>query len=157
MKKAIKNISMIFLGVFFLGIPHALHAQTIVPGVRLGAYTDAGDIFVGGELLVPVIDQVYFNPNIEYVFIENGSYVTFNGDFHYDFYLEDSPVFLWAGAGLGILYWSPEGRGNSHTDAGFNLLFGAGLPTDTRLTPYAQAKIIISDNTEFVLGLGIRF
>ncbi len=155
MRKIICVTAVIF--GFLWGGSNFLQAQNIIPGFRIGTYTDAGDLFIGGEILVPVSRNIWFNPNIEYVFIEGGDYITFNGDFHYDFYLEDSPLFFWVGAGLGILYFSPEGRGNDNTDAGFNILFGTGLETQSRIIPYAQAKVIVSDNTEFVIGLGIRF
>ena len=154
-----KKICLLILisGYFLIGSPNPAEAQNIIPGIRLGTYTDAGDIFIGGEILIPVSERIWFNPNVEYVFVEVGNYITFNADGHYDIYLENSPLFLWAGAGLGILYFSSDVGNFDSTDVGVNLLFGAGLETESRITPYAQAKVIISDSTEFVLGLGIRF
>lgn len=153
-----KIFSFILLGTLLAFIlPGTVSAQGVRPGVRLGVYTDAGDLFLGGELLVPVSPNIYFNPNIEYVFVENGSYVTFNGDFHYDIYLQDSPLFVWLGAGLAVLYFNPEGNRDGDADVGANLLFGLGWETASRLIPYIQGKVILSDNTEFALGFGIRF
>ena len=156
MKSSLKLFPVLTV-LALLVFPGNNFAQSITPGLKLGVYTDAGDLFIGGELLVPVHDRIYFNPNIEYVFVENGSYITFNGDFHYDFYMEDSPLFFWLGAGLAILYFDPEGNRDGDADVGANLLFGLGLSTSSRLTPYVQGKIILSDNTEFALGFGIRF
>ncbi|MFO7866311.1 MAG: hypothetical protein R6V02_05815 [Candidatus Aminicenantes bacterium] len=155
--KKITFFMVLVFGFFLMVSPNPAEAQNIIPGIRLGTYTDAGDLFIGGEILIPVTERIWFNPNIEYVFVENGSYITFNADGHYDIYLADSPLFLWAGAGLGILYFDSNAGNFDSTDVGVNLLFGAGLETESRITPYIQAKVIISDSTEFVLGAGIRF
>jgi hypothetical protein len=125
-------------------------------GVRTGVYTDLSDMFIGAEYLAPIGSSVFINPNVEYVFIENGNYWTFNFDAHYDFPTY-SRVFVWTGAGLGILHFNPEGNGDSNTDVGLNLLFGLGFNTGSTVVPYVQGKAIISDNTDFSLGFGLRF
>ncbi len=73
-------------------------------GVRLGTYTDAEELFIGGKYLVPIANHTYFNPNIEYVFVENSTFLTFNFDVHYDF-VETEQLFFWGGGGLGIRVW----------------------------------------------------
>jgi hypothetical protein len=133
-------------------------------GIRAGQYTDIEEFFIGVELLSRVSNNFFFNPNVEYVFVENGNYMTFNLDLHYDFYTS-SPLFVWLGAGLGLLYNNPEGPARSDTDLGVNLLFGLGLRTESALTPYLQGKFILADrdggrngdNNEFVLAIGLRF
>ena len=122
-------------------------------GVRAGIYTDVDDAFVGVEGVFHVGDRFYFNPNFEYVFTEDPHYMTFNGDFHYDFHTH-SRAYVWAGAGLGVLYKNPE-VGDSNTDLGLNLLFGVGRKG--HVIPYVQGKVIVSDDTAFVLGFGVRF
>jgi hypothetical protein len=133
-------------------------------GIRAGVYTDIKEYFLGLELLSRISHNLYFNPNAEYVFVDNLTYVTFNLDFHYDFYT-DSPLFFWLGAGLGILYSNPEGPPESDVDLGANLLFGIGIRTESPLTPYFQGKFILADRNgdangdknEFVLAIGLRF
>ena len=122
-------------------------------GVRAGIYTDAGEPFAGIEYLARIGKRVYFNPNIEYVFTDDPHFVTFNADFHYDFPTH-SRAYVWAGGGLGVLYRDPK-AGDSNTDLGLNLLFGAGLKGE--VVPYVQAKVIVSDNSEFVIAFGVRF
>lgn len=156
MKKVATVISIAVVWVCLL-IPGYTVAQGLRPGFRLGVYTDVGDLFIGGELLIPVRDRIYFNPNVEYVFVENGSYITFNGDFHYDFSIEGSPLFFWLGAGLAILYFDHGKNWDADADVGANLLFGLGMSTSSQLVPYVQGKIILSDNSEFALGFGVRF
>lgn len=126
-------------------------------GVRAGRYMDTEEYFIGGELLSRVAGNLYFNPNVEYVFMENVTYMTFNLDFHYDFFTS-SPLFFWLGAGLGILYSNPDGPTDSETDLGANLIFGIGIDTISTLTPYFQGKYIAAENkSELVLAVGLRF
>jgi hypothetical protein len=47
------------------------------------------------------------------------------------------------------------GSGRRDTDLGLNLLFGLGLKGN--VVPYVQGKVIVSDDTEFVIGIGVRF
>jgi hypothetical protein len=122
-------------------------------GVRAGYYTDAGEPFVGVEFLAHVGHRIYFNPNFEYVFTDDPHFMTFNADFHYDFRTR-SRAYVWAGAGLGVLYTDPK-VGDSDTDVGLNLLFGVGLKGE--VVPYVQAKVIVSEDSEFVIGFGVRF
>lgn len=125
-------------------------------GIRAGRYMDTEEFFIGGELLSRIAGNLFFNPNVEYVFLDNVTYMTFNLDFHYDFYT-NSPLFFWLGSGLGVLYANPDGPAESDTDIGANLLFGIGIDTVSTLTPYFQVKYILADNDEIVLGVGLRF
>ncbi len=146
-----------FLGLIVLLaglIVSPLGAQSL--DLRAGRYTDKDEFFLGVGLLSAVTRHIYFNPNVEYVTVPNATYLTFNFDFHHDFYTA-SPLFFWLGAGLGILYFNPDGAGKNDTDLGANLLFGLGIRTHSRLVPYVQAKFILADNDEFVFGIGLRF
>lgn len=126
-------------------------------GLRGGIYTDAEDGFVGGELIMPVARSVFFNPNLEYVFVEDGDLLTLNADFHYDFWANPS-VTVWAGAGAALINSDPPGSrdDDDETDFGVNLLAGAGALRGS-LRPYVQAKAILSDDSELVVAVGLRF
>lgn len=124
-------------------------------GVRLGYYTDAQDPFAGVEVLVPLAHRVYANPNVEYIFGDGRTYMTFNMDFHYDF-PSHRRAFFWVGAGLGVLYVNPDGPAPSNTDVGANFLAGVGLSRGP-VVPYFQLKLIASGNTEVALAFGLRF
>jgi len=124
-------------------------------GVRVGYFTDAGAASVGAELLARVAHRFWFNPNVEYVFIDDGSYWTFNGDFHYDFPTH-SNTYVWLGGGLAIIHIDPEGPTPSDTDVGANFLGGVGFRTGS-VIPYFQAKLIAKSDTEFAIAFGLRF
>jgi hypothetical protein len=130
-------------------------AADIKFGVRGGYYTDIGEPFVGAELLTRIGNRIYFNPNFEYVFVENATYFTLNGDFHYDFPV-GSDAYVWAGAGLGWSSFDFEGEDNSDNDLVANLLAGAGVNAGG-VIPYVQFKLIIQDDTEFAIAVGLRF
>lgn len=123
-------------------------------GLRAGYYTKAEKPFVGAELLVPLTHSVFLDPNVEYVFTDGLTYMTFNADFHYDFPTH-GPTYVWAGAGLAVLYSNPDGPGGSSTDVGANFIFGIGHRGP--VVPYIQAKLIAKSDTEFVIGAGLRF
>jgi hypothetical protein len=138
-----------------LGSFSSAEAQETVVGIRAGYYTDVSDAFVGGELLTSISNHTYFNPNVEYVFTDGFTFLTFNGDFHHDFPSRSS-TFYWLGAGLAALYTNPEGEGDNQTDLGVNLLGGIGFSRGSTI-PYVQGKFVLSDNSEFVVGFGLRF
>jgi hypothetical protein len=132
----------------------ATPARADLVGVRAGVYTNLNKPFAGVELLLALSHDVFLNPNVEYVFIDNDTYLTFNGDFHYDFHTH-SRALVWAGGGLAVIFEDPKGPIGSSTDVGANVLLGVGLKGD--VIPYVQAKLIAKKNTEFVIAFGLRF
>lgn len=125
-------------------------------GVRFGGYFDVDEPAVGGELLFPVNDRLFFNPNVEFVLVDNADYITFNGDFHYDLPVEGRAM-AWVGAGLAAVYFDPDGPIDGDTDLGGNFFAGLGYNGDS-IIPYVQGKLLVTgDNSEFVLMAGVRF
>ncbi|MGH9379163.1 MAG: hypothetical protein ACRD2Z_00910 [Thermoanaerobaculia bacterium] len=131
-------------------------ANAIDFGIRGGLYTDVEEAFVGIELLSRIQrSQWYFNPNVEWVFLENGDLITANIDLHYDF--PTSGQFnAWLGGGLAVLFTDPD-RGDSDTEPGLNLLAGLGFNPHGVVRPYLQGKIILADDSEAVIAIGLRF
>lgn len=136
--------------------PVSVSEAQMLFGGRLGAYVDQEDLFVGGEVLAPLGDSFYLNPNVEYVFANRANQATFNFDVHYDFARRGSLTF-WIGAGLGILYFDPDGSPGSETNVGANFLFGTAFLRDADVIPYVQAKVIAAEDSEVVIGFGFRF
>lgn len=136
-------------------LPARAQAQTDF-GVRAGVYTDESDAFLGLELLSRMYgSQWFFNPNVESVFVENGNLFTINADFHYDF--PTSGQFnVWLGGGPALVLRDPD-RGDNSTDAAVNLLAGFGFSPHSAVRPYIQGKVILSNNSEAVFAVGLRF
>jgi len=132
----------------------ATPAQASQLDLRAGSYTDLKKPFAGLGFLSRVGSSgLYFNPNVEYVFVDDGRFGTLNFDAHYDLPTGGRP-YIWLGGGLALVHSAPE-HGGSTTDARANLLAGLGLRLGHSV-PYVQAKLITGYN-EFVAAVGIRF
>ncbi len=126
-------------------------------GVRGGAYADREDPFLGAEALFGLggTKSWFGNPNLEHAFAESGDLTSVSFDFHYDF-RTGQPYTIWAGAGPTMLFRDRNEAGVDDTDAGVNLVLGFGAKKgDVR--PYGQMKVIVADDTQAVLGAGVRF
>lgn len=134
--------------------PSSAEAQ-IDFGVRAGAYLEDNDPFVGLELLTRLgSTEWFFNPNLEFVFADDRDRISGNFDFHYDF-RTTGDYYLWGGAGAAIIN-RERPNGDDETEGGANLLAGIGWRLSD-LTPYAQLKIVLADDSEVVAGVGLRF
>lgn len=156
-------VRVLAIAMFFLALVPAAGRADVDFGVRGGLYSDAEAGFVGVELLTPVTRKWYFNPNFEYVFVDDGDLYTGNLDFHYDFDTRN-PFYLWAGAGAAIIRseidpppFCRRCDSDAETDLGLNLLGGIGFGKGQALRPYVQGKVILSDDTEASIAVGIRF
>jgi hypothetical protein len=140
-----------------LVLPAVAAGQSGVDGdLRVGVYTDASETFVGGGILTRLGgSQWFFNPNLEYVLIDNGDLITLNADFHQDLAARGEADF-WLGAGLALI--ERENRaGADSSDLGANLLGGVGFLRSRPIRPFLQAKLLLADDTEGVIAFGIRF
>jgi hypothetical protein len=149
-----RALGPVFLASLFALASPASADEHIMGGARFGYYFDAAKPFLGGELLFRMAPRFYFNPNVEVVLVDNGSYLTFNGDFHYDFPAHSA--FYWLGGGLGVVTVNPEGPENTDTTLAANFLAGVGFRTGS-VIPYFQAKAIAKSNAEFSVAFGLRF
>jgi hypothetical protein len=132
-------------------------------GVRGGLYSDADAGFLGVELLTGINRNWFFNPNFEYVFVDDGNLYTLNADFHYDLPTRSNYA-IWVGGGPAVIFNqidAPEFCRNcdddSETEIGLNLLGGIGFAKRGPVRPYVQGKVILSDNTEAAIAFGLRF
>ena len=148
-------LSALFLAGLGLVATPAQAGEDLKVGVRVSYFTDVGEASVGGELLARVAHRFWFNPNVEYVFVDNESYWTFNGDFHYDFPTH-SNAYVWLGGGLAVIHIDPDGPTPADTDVGANFIGGVGFRTGS-VIPYFQAKLIAKSDTEFAIAFGLRF
>lgn len=157
--RSLNAIPIVVGALLVLALIAAPAAAQVDPDFRAGYYSDTEEAFIGGGILTRMTGSWYFNPNLEYVFVDPGSLWTLNGDFHYDFARTGDWTF-WAGGGPALLFRDfddDRGRGDdSDTDFGANLLIGTGLAGGAA-RPYAQFKVLLADETEAVVAFGVRF
>jgi opacity protein-like surface antigen len=154
--------ALAFAGLLFLA--PALARAEIDFGVRGGLYSDADAGFLGVELLTGLpVRSWFFNPNFEYVFVDDGSLYTLNLDAHYDL-RTGAPFTVWLGGGPAVIFSEidpPFGcrrcESDSETNLGLNLLGGVGFWPRQAIRPYVQGKVTLSDNTEASIAFGLRF
>lgn len=156
LKMSYRSKSLLVIILIFISINiYAQNDNRNFWGTRLGVYTDGSNFFVGGEYLTPINRNIDFNPNIEYIFVDNLVFLTFNFDVQHDFTPWNDMIF-WAGGGIALLYVNPD-HADSETDIGLNLSSTLSFEVQNSLFPYVQAKIILSDNSNFAIGFGLRF
>lgn len=125
-------------------------------GLRTGVYTDESDLFLGAEFVTPMGPGPWnFNPNVEWAFVDNGDLWTLNADFTFDM-APTKAVDIWLGGGPALVVRSRD-RGDDETDPGLNLLAGVGFLRGRAVSPYFLAKILVSDDSQAILGFGVRF
>ncbi len=122
--------------------------------LRMGYYSDAEAAMLGGGVLAGIAPSWMFNPNLEYVAIDHGNEFTLNADFHYDLRV-GSPWSFWVGAGPSFIHAHPD-FGDNENRLGANLVAGIGSRRG-RFLPFAQGKLVLSNNSEAVIALGVRF
>jgi hypothetical protein len=131
----------------------ALSATTF--GVRTGVYTEQSAAFVGGEVNTSIASNWSFAPNLEVALANEQDVVTVNGDFHYDFF-QDRPYWVWAGGGPAVIHRELSSN-TDNTSLGVNFLGGIAWRTDSKVAPYLQGKVTLSNDDEAVLAFGVRF
>jgi hypothetical protein len=145
------TILAVLVAVVVAAVPH--EAQAIVGAdIRGGFYTEPDDFFLGGGVRIGAA-MLEVVPNFEYVFVSDQTWFTLNLDGQYSLIPFGLGSF-WVGAGLGMFSIKPK-DGDTNTEGLVNLLAGLGL--NVPLKPYAQAKYIITKDSQVVLSLGVRF
>jgi len=134
------------LGVVLLSSTPAL-AQGA--GIRGGISVDPDQFYFGGHIETsPLVDRLYFRPNVEVGVGDDLILIAANMEFVYKF-TNRRPWNLYAGGGPALNIFMPDG-GDSNTDAGFNILVGAETPKGL----FFEFKIGAIDSPDFKFGVG---
>lgn len=143
-----------FLVAFLMPPAQPLHAQTAF-GLQ-GNWGSEADFGVGGRLLanIPnvnleaVVSADIFFPDADIDWLE------FNGNIFYHFHVPGTAnVLPYAGGGLNVTRLS---NGGSTTETGLNLAGGVRFPRPG-ITPFLEARAVISDADQLVLTFGLLF
>ena len=139
--------------LLLMSLATAASAQRAHLGFRLGANFDSNDVLLGAHVLVPLTDRLELYPSFDFYFPDDGTLLGFNGDLKYRF-PTGSSLWIYAGGGLNLLYFSFEGE--SDTDVGANLIGGFETRGNWRVHPFVEGRALIHDNSSFQLVGGIN-
>lgn len=128
-------------------VPSPTSAQGL--GVRAGASVDPDQFYFGGHYeSLPLVEQLYFKPNVE---LGVGSDITtlgLNFEFVYKIPINGSPWNLYAGGGPAVNFYSFNN--DSSTEGGLNVLFGA----ETAQGVFFEVKLGALDSPDLKFGVG---
>ena len=136
---------------FFLGIVIFSSTAALAQdgGIRGGISVDPDQFYFGGHLETsPLVDRLYFRPNVEVGIGDDLVLIAANMEFVYKF-TNRRPWNLYAGAGPALNIFMPD-EGDSDTDAGFNILVGA----ESSRGLFFEFKIGAIDSPDFKFGVG---
>ncbi|MBI3896538.1 MAG: hypothetical protein HY313_11470 [Acidobacteria bacterium] len=128
-------------------------------GFRFGASVDPDQFYFGGHLgLGPLVEELWFRPNVEIGIGDNRTLVGLNGEFTYWFPLARHPWDLYVGAGpaLNLIRFDedrPVRGGDTEAEGGFNILVGA----EHRSGLFAEIKVGALHSPAFKFGIGYTF
>lgn len=153
MSRSSRSIVLAFLFLLASTASFAGMLGGFEPGLRLGAYTDNSDFFVGVDAKFNVLG-LNADPSIEYVFVDNATLMTFNLDALVDV-IHLPVVSGWLGGGVGLMYFDTD-ESDSSTDPVLNVIAGVGV--NVLFNPYVMAKWIFAENNDgFVVCAGVHF
>jgi hypothetical protein len=121
-------------------------------GVRGGISVDPDQFYFGGHLeTAPLIDRLYFRPNVELGLGDDLTLLSANMEFVYKF-TTGRAWNLYAGAGPALNIYMPD-EGDSNTEAGLNILVGVEQSRGL----FFEFKIGAIDSPDFKFGVGWTF
>jgi len=141
-------VGVVFLAVSAVASPAAAQG----PGVRAGVSVDPDQFYVGGHFETsPLVDRVYFRPNVEVGFGDDVTTVAVNLEAIYKVPLKGrSGTSFYMGGGPAINIYDRD-RGTD-TEGGLNLL--AGLEFGK---VFVEVKGGVFDSPDLKIGVGYTF
>jgi hypothetical protein len=125
-------------------------------GVRAGVSIDPEQFYFGGHVMTgPVVDRLWFRPNVEIGVGDNSTGVALNGEFVYWQPLQrrDANVYFGGGPALNIFSVGPSRSRDTSAGPGFNFVIGLA----ERRGWFAEIKIGALDSPRFKIGVGYTF
>ena len=145
-------VTAVLMGFFFAG---SANAQEGV-GIRAGVSARPEQFYFGGHAAFgPVVDKLWFRPNIEIGVGNSITLIALNAEFTYWVPLRKDPwnVYLGGGPAANIFTSGPVGGRNTEVRPGFNFL--AGIAQRSGL--FSEIKIGAIDSPSFKFGIGYTF
>ena len=133
---------------------HAQAQQGV--GIRGGVSAEPGQFYFGGHAAFgPVVDKLWFRPNVEVGVGNNLTLVALNAEFTYWVPLRKDPwnVYLGGGPAGNILSFGGVLNRRADVRPGFNFLMGIAQ----RSGLFSEIKIGAIDSPSFKFGIGYTF
>ena len=145
------GVPFLLLAVLFLLSASPASAQDA--GIRGGISIDPDQIYFGGHFETPpLIDRLYFRPNLEVGLGDSLTAISVNMEFVYKF-PSKSRWHLYAGAGPAVNFYDSEGANDTNTEGGLNLLVGAEQSRGL----FFEFKVGAIDSPNLKFGVGWTF
>jgi hypothetical protein len=125
-------------------------------GIRAGVSADPSQFYFGGHASFgPIVDKLWFRPNLEVGVGNDLTLIALNAEFAYWIPLRKNPWNVYLGGGPAANIFSFGGVRNRDTDVrpGFNLLIGIAQ----RKGLFSEIKIGAIDSPSFKFGIGYTF
>lgn len=120
------------------------------PGIRGGISVNPDQFYFGGHLETsPLVDRLYFRPNVEVGIGDDGMLIAANAEFVYKFTTRRAWN-LYAGGGPALNIYMPEGRDDSNSEPGVNFLIGVEQARGL----FFEFKIGAIDSPDLKFGVG---
>ncbi|MEO7134463.1 MAG: hypothetical protein ABI024_09590 [Vicinamibacterales bacterium] len=121
-------------------------------GIRGGISVEPDQFYVGGHFETsPLIDRLYFRPNVEVGFGDDVTLIAANMEFVYKFSTRRAwNIYAGGGPALNVYMFNGDGGDASDTDAGFNIL--GGVEASSGL--FFEFKVGVIDSPHFKFGVG---
>src|SRR5215467_11744794 len=148
-----KQLIVLILAATFFAI--SAQAQEGV-GIRAGVSADPAQFYFGGHAAFgPVVDKLWFRPNLEVGVGNNLTLIALNAEFAYWIPLRKNPWNVYLGGGPAANIFTSGGVRNRDSDVrpGFNLLIGIAQ----RKGLFSEIKIGAIDSPSFKFGIGYTF
>jgi hypothetical protein len=145
-----RTVSAFFIvALAWLALPVPAAAQGA--GVRAGASVDPDQFYLGGHFeTAPLVERLYFRPNLEVGFGNDLTAIGANLEFVYKMPI-DGAWSLYAGGGPALNIYSFND--DSATDGGLNVLFGA----ETSNGLFFEVKLGAIDSPDLKFGVGFTW
>ena len=146
------SVTVVLIAAFSSSSAHAQQGF----GVRAGVSAQPEQFYFGGHAtLGPVVEKLYFRPNLE-VGVGNGAtLVALNAEFTYWVPLRKNPWNVYLGGGPAANIFTSGSFGNRNTDAGPGFNFLVGLAQRRGL--FTEIKMGAIDSPSFKFGIGYTF
>jgi hypothetical protein len=146
------------LGIVLLLSSSALQAQDGA-GIRAGVSVDPDQFYFGGHVAAgPLVERLWFRPNLEIGIGNNRTTVGFNGEFAYWFPpFRGSQWSPYVGGGPALILTrfdeDPLGRRDTAAEGGFNIVLGLGHGSGL----FTELKVGALHSPDIKIGVGYSF